>query len=330
MKRVFNIVAIVVLSIMCMANDSFPIDYPVKPITINIPQPPGSVGDIIARTFASVAEKFLGQPVVAVNKEGAGGIVGMLAGARAAPDGYTLTVITSGQTYLIEWEIANGREVPFTRDDFYDFTPIGSFTRATPCVIVPYNSPWKTMSDLLRDCRAKPGQYACGTGPMYGFVHISAEILMKAAGINARIVSFKGGGPSITALVGGHVDFSLEYPGQAVPLARGNKLRILATIAGKRINSIPDIPAVKEFGINAERSQLVILLVPKKTAMPIVEKLRETLAKVVKDKSFTDAIASLGEELYHIDGNELGKYLKNQSEETAKIMAELAKAAPKK
>ncbi len=320
--------AIIASFILCMMNGSvLAADFPTRTITIINPMSPGGSRDVMARTFASVAEKFLGQPLVVVNKPGAGGMIGMLAGAQAAPDGYTLTVTSSGDTCALEWEVANGRKPPFTRNDF---TPIGSFILTPAVIVVPYNSPWKTLADLIKDCKAKPNFYAFASGGMYGIVHISTEILMKAAGITARNVPYKGGGPALNAVVGGHVDFSPQWPPTSIPLARGKKLRILAVMGDKRVASIPDIPTAKEQGVDAESYQMVGLVAPIKTPSPVVKKLRETLAKVVEDKLFTDAIAKMGDEVDYMDADKLAKYMERESKLIAKIMAELPKGAPKK
>ena len=329
MKKGFKIIGMLGVLILFTANAFvFAAEFPSKAITVIVPRPPGGSRDVIARTFASVGEKLLGQPIVVINKAGAGGFAGGLAGAQAPPDGYTLTLTSSADTCAIEWEIASGRKPPFTLNDF---VTIGSFTLSPPLVVVPYNSPWKTLADLIKDCKAKPNHYAYAVGGMYGSVHMSTEIFMNAAGIKARNVPFKGGGPALTAIVGGHVDFSLQMPSTAINLARGNKLRILAGMGDSRIDSIPDVPTMKELGVNAKNYQMLGLLAPKKTPRPVVEKLKGILAKTVKDKSFIDAVEKTGEDPYYMDGDELSKYLEQESKLIAKIMTELPKEEePKK
>lgn len=116
-------------------------------------------------------------------------MIGGLQGAEAAPDGYTLTVGSLSNTCTIEWELANGREPAFVRSDF---VTIGSFTMSPALVNVPYNSPWQTLEDLIRDCKANPGRYAFSSRGLYQGSHIPAELLMKAAGFKARHVSTMG------------------------------------------------------------------------------------------------------------------------------------------
>jgi tripartite-type tricarboxylate transporter receptor subunit TctC len=297
-------------------------DYPARTITVINPMAVGGSRDVVARTFATVGEKYLGQPIVVINKPGASGMIGGRAGAQAAPDGYTLTVVSTGDICALEWEAASGRKPLYTLSDF---TTLGAFTVSPALVVVPPGSPWKTLADLVKDCQAKSNHYAFASGGKYGIVHISLEILMRAAGFKARQVPYPGGGPALNAVVGGHVDFSAQYPSTSIPLARGKKLKILAVMDNKRLNSIPDVPTTVEQGVQAEIDQMVGLVVPKNTPMPVVEKLRGVVAKVVKDKVFVDALTALGEDIDYLNGEELVKYFEIKSAIIRNVIVEIAK-----
>ena len=156
-KKNILLLSVMVVTLMWMSLPVAAAEYPTRAITIINPYPPGGTLDIQSRAFAAVAEKLLGQPVVVVNKAGATGMIGSVAGAQAAPDGYTLTTGSTANSCAIEWEIANGRKPPVTNGDF---VTIGSFTMSPTLVVVPYNSPWKTVADLINDCKAKPDHYA--------------------------------------------------------------------------------------------------------------------------------------------------------------------------
>jgi tripartite-type tricarboxylate transporter receptor subunit TctC len=328
MRKTLSVIIIKSMIFMLfLANSSMAADYPTKPITLINPSAPGGQLDVISRTFASAAEKFLGQPVVIANKPGSGNMAGGAASAEATPDGYTLTVISAGYTNGIEWEIANGRKPPFTRHDFVAF---GSFILEPFLVVVPFDSPWKSLSDLIKDCKAKPSHYAFSSGGMFGGTHLPAEILLRTAGITARHVPYQGGGPALTAVVGKHVDFATQPIPTSIPLAKGNKLRILAVQGDTRIKSIPDIPTVKELGVHAEYYTWIGIGGPKKLPVDIVEKLRDVTAKVAKDKSFVDMIEGLGEEIRYMNHAEVVKYWDAESEMLRKLMAELVKETAKK
>jgi len=323
-SRLFSI--LVVLSLVIVSG-SFAADYPTRAITLINPMPPGGSLDLQARAFATHAEKILGQPVVVVNKTGATGMVGGVAGAQASPDGYTLTVGSVNITNAPEWEIANGRKPPFTRKDFIG---IGSFTMSPPLLTVNADSPYKTVADFIADAKAKPGQMTFCSGGLYGMSHLPVEVFARAAGLKFRHVPYSGGGPCLTAIVGKHVDFGTQYPPTTLPLVRGNKLKVLGVIGEKRLKSIPNIPTMKELGIDAEYYAWVGILAPLKTPKPIVDKLREVTKKVAEDKAFIDMIEVPGDEVVFLNGGELEKYLEKESAIISKLDAELVKEAPTK
>jgi len=321
MNRVKSVILFIALSLVIVAL-SFEADYPTKPITLINPMPPGGTLDIQARAFASVAEKMLKQPIMVVYKTGATGMVGGLAGSQAAPDGYTLTVGSVNLTNAVQWEIANGRKPPFTR---HDFTCIGSFTMSPTLLIVPADAPYKTLADFIVDAKARPGQMAFCSGGLYGMSHLPVEIFARAAGLKFRHVPYSGGGPCLTAVVGKQVDFGAQYPPTTLPLVRGKKLKVLAVIGAKRLKSIPDVPTVKESGIDAEYYGWVGILAPLKTPKPIVDKLRDVTRRVAEDKTFIDLIEQPGDEVSFLDGEALAKYLDVESAKIGKVDAELVK-----
>ena len=321
MKQIRLLIVLMALFLFTVSV-SLAADYPTRPITLINPMPPGGTLDLQARAFATVAEKILGQPVVVVNKPGATGMVGALAGAQANPDGYTLTVGSVNLTNAIEWEIANGRKPPFTR---HDFACIGSFTMSPTILIVHPDAPYKTLADFIAAAKAKPGQMAYCSGGLYGMSHLPIEIFARAAGLKFRHVPYSGGGPCLTAVVGKQVDFGAQYPPTTLPLVRGNKLKALAVIGAKRLKSIPNIPTMKELGIDAEYYAWVGVLAPLKTPKPILDKLKDVMKKVSEEKSFIDMIEQPGDEVSFLNGEGLAKYLNVESAKIGKLDAELVK-----
>jgi tripartite-type tricarboxylate transporter receptor subunit TctC len=327
MRRLINVLWISAILFGLVTFSHAASDYPNRPITIINPMAAGGTLDLQARAFGTIAEKILGKPFAVVNKTGASGLIGWQAGAQAFPDGYTLAVSSVGLTTIVEWELANGRKPPVTR---HDFIPICAFTMTPTLIIVPSDSPWKTVADLINDAKTKPGFYAFSHGGLYGMSHLPAEIFAKATGLKFRQVPFSGGNPAVSAVVGKHVDFATQYPPVTLPLIRANKLRALAVQSNKRLSYMPNVPTLNESGIDAEFYGWVGLLAPKNTPPQIVEKLKDVAEKVAKDKVFIDTIEKPGDEVIFMNSAEMTKYWDEESEKIGKICTELVKEAQKK
>jgi tripartite-type tricarboxylate transporter receptor subunit TctC len=326
MKKRMMFLSVLALLSLVVAAGSFAADYPTKPLTLINPMPPGGSLDVQARAFAAVADKILGQPVVVVNKPGATGMIGAAAGAQAAPDGYTLTVGSVNIPNALEWEIANGRKPAFSRNDF---VPIGAFTMSPMLLVVNAEAPYKNLADFLADAKARPGQLAYSSGGLYGMSHLPGIIFEKASGMKFRHVPSGGGGPALTAVVSKHVDFNFPSPPTALPLIRGNKIKALAVISGRRLKSAPDVPTAKELGINAEYYAWVGLLAPAKTPKPVVDKLRDALKKVTDNKTFIEMIEGPGDEVQYLGGDGLAKHMVSESAMVAGLYRELIKEGAK-
>jgi tripartite-type tricarboxylate transporter receptor subunit TctC len=327
MQRTLSaLVAVFVLLVFAGTIPPAAAEYPERAITVINPQSPGGAHDAQGRAFAAVAEKYLGKPMVIVNKPGASTMIGTVAAAQAAADGYTLLLGSSITTTVVEWEILHGRAPGATR---HDFVAIGSLTLMPTVLSVPVDSPWKSIADLVKDAKAKPGFYAFGSSGVLTPTHIGAEQFARAYGLNFRHVPFAGGGPVLTAVVGKHVDFTTQFDITTIPLAQGNKLRILAVQSNRRLKAIPEVPTFKELGVALENHMWVGLVSPKNTPAPILEKLRDVTAKVAADKAFVDAIEKLGGEVRFMNGPELAKYWDKESEDNIQILKQLQKEGVK-
>lgn len=327
MKRAVSVIP-VILAVLLFAGTGLlaATEYPERAITIINPQSPGGAHDATGRAFAAVAEKYLGKPIVVVNRAGASTMIGTIAAAQAPPDGYTLLLGSSITTTVVEWEILHGRDPGTSRKDF---VPIGSLTLMPTVISVPFDSPWKSIADLVKDAKSKPGFYAfCSSGVLTP-AHIGAEQFARAYGLTFRHVPYAGGGPCLTAVVGKHVDFTSQFTITTIPLAMGNKLRILAVQGDRRLKSIPNVPTMKELGMDLQNSMWIGLVAPKNTPPAIVEKLQDLTAKVAKDKIYVDAIEKLGDEVRYMSGPELAKYWDKESEDNNRLLRQLQKEGVK-
>jgi tripartite-type tricarboxylate transporter receptor subunit TctC len=295
-------------------------DYPTKPITLLVPTAPGGKGDLLARAFASVSEKYLGKTIVVVNQAGASGQKAMFALSQAAPDGHTLSMVSTFEYCAAEWEIANGRQ-PLA--NMADFVSLGVFGESPYVITVPYDSPWKNLRDLINDAKAKPGVHAMGLAGMYTAQHYGAESFARGAGIKFRQVPYSGAGDFATALVGNHVTWGVSAPSAVIPLMHGKKVRILGVLGDKRYGPIRDIPTVKESGVDAVIYSRVGLLAPPKTPMPIVRKIEEAMKKACQDEGFKSALSNAGEEASYISGEETAKLQERELVQVRKLWKQI-------
>lgn len=297
-------------------------EYPARPITLINPLPPGGTLNLQGRAFAAVVEKYLGKPMVVVNKTGAAGAVGSLTVAQAKPDGYTLGLGWSAQTALIINEIAEGRKPSFTADDFI---VLGRFTDSSPVFLVPFNSPWKTIQQALEDIKAHPNTYSFSSGGIQSISHLPMEALIVEMGLKLRHVPFQGGGPAFTALIGGHVQCSAQYPGTSLPKIKAKQLRVLASFSENRLKNYEDVPTFKELGYNVFHSSWVGMVAPKGTPAPIVERLRTLVKQVTIDPAFVDVIEKAGDEVDYADAETTRKAWGKEYERLQKLLSRMEK-----
>src|SRR5258705_992400 len=194
--------------------------YPSKAITMINPCPPGGVADVVGRPLASIMEKSLKQPVVMLNKTGAGGAVGMASVAKAPADGYTILMGLSSISIFPVSDRINGKQPSY---ELKDFAPIALVT-ADPTVLgVRSDGPYKTLKDFVAAAKANPGKINYSSSGVYGTVHLSMEIFANAAGIKLFHVPYQGGGPAGTALLGGEGEAAGPGPAAAVGASKGGK-----------------------------------------------------------------------------------------------------------
>jgi tripartite-type tricarboxylate transporter receptor subunit TctC len=311
MKRIIRMTLGVVLVLCLSVSTAVAADFPEKPVTIIIPVAAGGARDIQCRAFASVAEKLWGQPVVPINKPGAQGMIGMTAGAQAAPDGYTLTGTSAADMATLEWEFANKRTPSVSRKDFVS---LGMLTFFPHVLVVPYDSPWNSVADLVAAAKAKPGFYSFASAGLNGATHLSVEYLMDATGTKFRHVPFNGGGPAVTAIVGKHVDFGMMTASACISLVKGKKMRALAVTSEKRSDALPDVATLDELGISdCQINGWVGLTAPLKTPQPVVDKLRESVKKVCEQDAFIKIIEGVGDTVMYRNADQMTKYMDYES-----------------
>lgn len=282
-------------------------DYPSKPIKIIVPYPGGQASDTITRLVSERLGKALGQPVVVDNRPGAGGNIGTDAGAKAPPDGYTLTIATAALP--ISKHVY--RKLPF--DPAKDFVPITLMT-ITPLVLVTRTSlPVKDVADLVALAKKDPGKITfASSGP--GTSHqLSGELFKSLAGIEMLHVPYKGSPPAHVDLMGGSVDIMFDNIVPVAPHIKAGRLRALAVTTKTRASALPDVPTMAEAGYpNFEATAWFGLLAPAGTPRPIVDRLNKEVVAILTSPDIKERLDGMGATVVADKPEEFGRFMANE------------------
>ena len=251
-------------------------DYPVKPIRLVVPFPPGGSVDMTARMVGQMLTDKLGQPVLIENRSGASGNIGMDFVAKSAPDGYTLLMAPAALS-------ANGhlyRKIAF--DPRTAFAPITRVADQPNVLIVNPRLGVKSVEELIALARQKPGELTYGSAGPGSAQHIAAEVFTAQAGVKMLHVPYKGGAPALADLVGGQIDLMFETSPTAVPFVQSKKLVALGVTTQQRLSNLPDVPAISEAGLRGYESYAWIgMAAPAGTPPAIVQKLNALVSQAI-------------------------------------------------
>jgi tripartite-type tricarboxylate transporter receptor subunit TctC len=266
--------------------------YPNKPVRLIIPFAPGGVADVIARPIADRLSRSLGQPVVVESRAGATGTLGAAYVAQSAPDGYTLLL---GTTNEIAMSPTLYQSLPY--DPRTAFAPITSVAVFPNVLVVGKDTPFKTLADLIAAAKDKPGTLTFASSGIGSTNHLSAELFKREANINILHVPYKGGGPALIDVSGGHVTAMFATLPSAVSLIQSGVIRALAVTGSHRSDILPDVPTVIEAGLPG----VVVttwngVLAPAGTPPELLERLHKALADAVAEPSLKAAFAAVGAE----------------------------------
>jgi tripartite-type tricarboxylate transporter receptor subunit TctC len=298
-------------------------DFPTRAVTMIVPFPPGGVADQTGRPLASAMEKVLNQPVVIANRQGAGGAVGMGAAANARPDGYTLLMALSSISIIPEADKLFGRQPAYTMEQF---APVALVSADPTVLVVSADSPWKSVKELVEDAKKRPGEISFSSSGVYGTLHMAMEMFATSAGIKLKHVPFAGGGPALTALLGGHVQALASGPGPVLPQVKAGKLRPLASWGEKRLAALPDVPTFKELGY--EDVEFYIwsgLFAPAKTPEPVLKTLREAAARAVEDPEFRATMEKLQTPVAYLDAPQFKEFWMKDAQRLAVAVQRVGK-----
>jgi tripartite-type tricarboxylate transporter receptor subunit TctC len=296
--------------------------YPVKPVTMVVPFPPGGVADTVARPVAEAMARELGQPVVIENRAGAGGGIGMAYVAKAAPDGYTVLLALSSLTVIPEADVVLGRPQMYALNSL---RPVARFTADPTVLAVRADAPWKTAKDFVDDAKAHPGKINYGSSGNYGTMHVPMEMLAQNTGIKLTHIPYTGAGPAVVALLGGQIQAVSSGPATVLQHVKAGKLRVLAHWGNGNLVTLPDVPSLKSEGYNAEYAQWSGLFVPAQTPEPVVQRLRAAARAAANDPRVKETILNAGSPILYMDAPEFEPYVKQDAAKMADVVKKIGK-----
>ncbi len=293
--------------------------YPSKPVSGYVPASAGGSTDLMSRAIEKVWPKYVPQPLVVVNKPGGAGVVCTEFVVRSKPDGYTLYL---GQGSGHDIVMPHLQKMPY--DPFKDIVPIARISVHSVVVVTGAKSEFNTLKDMLAWSKKENKPITSSVSMKAGAQDIAITALAKAAGANIVTVPFAGGADAVTALAGGHVMLGAGHPSEVVPHIKAGRFKPLAVALPERDPSLPDIPTLKELGINVSTwGSVKGVGAPAGTPKEVVEYLEGVLKKICEDPEFKKIMADLDQPIMYQNGADFAKFLQEASADYGKLIKEL-------
>lgn len=302
MTNIFKLLALFASALLIQAP-AIAQGYPNKPITLVVGFGPGGNADIVARMVAQKLSESLGQPVIVENRGGAGGLLANDSVAKAPPDGYRLSLISGAFTA----QAAALPKLPF--DPQKDFAWVSTLISYPLVVVVPTESPYKTLEDLIKFAQANPRKLnypSPGNGSLF---HLATEVFSSAAGIEMTHVPFRGGAQQLTELLGGRLDVMFDTLSVVQPQLKAGKLRALAVTSTKRMPQLPTVPTVSERVPGYEASSFLGIAGPASMPEPIVQQLNKAIVSVGANPELKQRFSELGGEAWTGSPADMSNYI---------------------
>jgi len=281
--------------------------YPSKPITILVGSAPGGSNDIFARTLSKRLQDELGQPVIVENKPAAGGILANNLVARAAPDGYTLVLLSS--TFTTGAAIRKDLQY----DAIKSFKPVAMIAKGPLLVTVNVNTPYKSLIELIDFAKLNPKKVNYGTSGIGSINQFATEAFSQAAGIQLTHVPYKGMGPAVTDLLGGQIDMIVASAPSLLSQVNTGKILALGVTSKDRARAMPQLPTLQEVGLNGGVVDLWWgVLAPANTPDAIVERLNETINKIMLEQGMQNFLNKEGAQTAIMTSDAFAAYIKNE------------------
>jgi tripartite-type tricarboxylate transporter receptor subunit TctC len=289
--------------------------FPNQPIRMVVPYPPGGPTDITARVVAAEMSKTIGQNIVIDNRPGASGMIGSEMVTKATPDGYTL--LANASIHVI-----NPSVYPDMRfDAIKDFVPITQLAQVPLVLVVPANSPIKSVKDLVEYAKANPGKVNFGSAGSASAQHLAGESFKIAAGIQMQHIPYKGSAPALTDLAGGQLQLMFDSMPSATPMINSGKLRAIAVTTTTRAKARPDLPTIAESGFPGfDISTWYAYWAPKGTPADVVEKLAASAAQALKNPEVIAKYEAMGAEPVGSTPAQFAAYVESEAKKWSDIV----------
>ena len=289
--------------------------FPNQPIRMVVPYPPGGPTDITARVVAAEMSKTIGQNIVIDNRPGTSGMIGSEMVTKSTPDGYTL--LANASIHVI-----NPSVYPDMRfDAIKDFTPITQLAQVPLVLVVPANSPIKSVKDLVEYAKANPGKVNFGSAGSASAQHLAGESFKIAAGIQMQHIPYKGSAPALTDLAGGQLQLMFDSMPSATPMINSGKLRAIAVTTTTRAKARPDLPTIAESGFPGfDISTWYAYWAPKGTPADVVEKLAASAAQALKNPEVIAKYEAMGAEPVGSTPAQFAAYVESEAKKWSDIV----------
>jgi tripartite-type tricarboxylate transporter receptor subunit TctC len=289
-------------------------DYPVKPVRIVVPFPPGGINDIIGRVIATQLGARLGKQVVVDNRGGAGGVVGSELVANAPKDGYTLLIVSLASA-VNPWLY----KLPY--DPIKSFAPVAILVTAPNVVATNPGLPVKSVKELVALAKEKPGQLQYASSGVGTFLHLGGELFKLTAGVDILHVPFKGAGPAMIDVMGGHTSIAFPSVTSSIAHIHSGKLRALGVGAAKRSLALPDVPTVAEAGVPGyEAANWIGIVAPAGTPSVIVERLHKEISAIQDLPEVQKQFAAEGADIMRMSAAEFTAFSASEIEKWGRVV----------
>jgi len=308
--RVVAALTLVVVSVMAAPAA----DFPDKPLELTVLFGAGSAADLLARKLAESAGKDLGQPVAVVNRTGAGGALGYTHVKSQSPDGYAL--VWNSNSISTAYHAGN------MKIDYTAFAGVAALTSEPVSLAVKADAPWKDIREFLAHAKANPGQVRIGNSGRGSFTHLMAVALENRAGLKVVHVPF-GRELAVTTVLGDKIEASVQLPAEIMTQVTGRQVRVLAITGDTRLASLPDVPTLKESGIDLTMALWRGVAVPKGTPEAVIARLQRAFTQAAQSAEFREFATRMGAVVEIRDARDFDAFMAKDDREIASLMEQI-------